>query len=301
MRDESKACLDLAAAMVIVGSSVVAGKMVLASMPLYTSQALRFALACLVLLPLLFLREGGLPRLSPGQWGVVAGLAACGSLLFNVFLLHGLRLTSAAAAGIIASTTPACMALIAVVFLRERLSFRAWSGVGLAVAGVAALNLAAKGDGGASSLAGNLLVLCAVLAESLFLLLRRALPPGLSPLCVATLVSLAALTFFVPLALLELAGGPFPVIDLRGWLVVAYYGLVITILAYVFWFRGVTRVSPATAAVMTGIMPVAAACLSWAVLGEEVRPEQVAGCTLVLGGILCMALPGQTARPRVTS
>ena len=290
MRDEHKACLDLAAAMVIVGSSVVAGRMALDEMPLYSSQALRFALACLVLLPLQFLREGGLPRLALRHWAVVAGLALTGSLLFNVLLLHSLRLTSAAAAGIIASTTPACMALMAVAFMGERLTRNAWAGIGLAVAGVAALNLTGA-SGGGQSLTGNLLALGAVVAESLFLLLRRALPRGLAPLTVATLVSLAALALFAPLSAFELAqGAGVPAIGLGGWLVVLYYGLIITILAYVFWFRGVTRVTPSTAAVMTGVMPVAAASLSWIVLGEPVRPEQVAGCGLVLGGILCMAL-----------
>ncbi len=299
MRDELKACFDLAAAMVIVGSSVVAGKLALAEMPLYCSQALRFLLACLVLVPLLVAREGGLPRLSPRDWAVTACLALTGSLLFNVFLLNGLRLTSAAAAGIITSTTPAWMALIAVCFLGERLARRSWAGVGLAVAGVAALNLAQAGGGlpgeAAQSLLGNLFALGAVMAESLFLLLRRALPRGLSPLCVSTLVSLGALALFLPPAAAELAAGPPPVISLTGWLVVAYYGLVITVLAYIFWFRGVTRVSPSTAAVMTGIMPVAAACLSWTVLGEPVRGGQAVGCLLVLGGILCLALPGRTA------
>lgn len=291
MRDEHKACLDLAAAMVIVGSSVVAGRMALDEMPLYTSQALRFALACLVLLPLQFLREGGLPRLAPRHWAVVAGLALTGSLLFNVLLLHSLRLTSAAAAGIIASTTPACMALLAVAFMGERLTRSAWAGIGLAVAGVAALNVTGAGGGGEQSLTGNLLALGAVVAESLFLLLRRALPRGLAPLTVATLVSLAALALFAPLSVLELTReNGLPSIGPGGWLVTLYYGLIITILAYVFWFRGVTRVAPSTAAVMTGVMPVAAASLSWLVLGEPVRPEQVAGCALVLGGILCMAL-----------
>jgi len=296
MRDEAKACFDLAAAMIIVGSSVVAGKLALAEMPLYCSQALRFLLACIVLVPLLIVREGGLPRLSMRDWAVVAGLALTGSLLFNVLLLSGLRLTSAAAAGIIASTTPAWMALIAVAFLGERLGLRSWAGVGLAVSGVAMLNLVGAA-GGEQSLLGNLYALGAVMAESLFLLLRRALPRHLSPLAVSTLVSLMAFALFAPLAITELTTGPLPSISLSGWLVVAYYGLVITILAYIFWFRGVTRVSPSTAAVMTGIMPVAAACLSWSVLGEPVRLNQVGGCLLVLFGILCMALPGRRAAP----
>ena len=105
---------------------------------------------------------------------------------YDVLLLNGLRLTSAAAAGIIASTTPAWMALIAVAFLGERLGLRSWAGVGLAVSGVAMLNLVGVTGGGEQSLLGNLYALGAVMAESLFLLLRRALPRHLSPLAVSS-------------------------------------------------------------------------------------------------------------------
>ncbi|EPR43651.1 protein of unknown function DUF6 transmembrane [Desulfovibrio sp. X2] len=305
MRNDVRACADLGAAMVIVGSSVVAGKLALATMPLYLSQALRFGLASLVLVPLLLLREGRFPALAPRGWGVIAALALCGSFLFNVLLLHGLRLTSAAAAGIIASTTPACMGLIAFAFLRQRLGVRAVLGIACSVCGVAVLNVSGLGPGEAAAasgaaaadfgrnLAGSLLVLGAVAAESCFLLLRRALPEELSPLSVATLVSLAGLLFFLPPAIGEISQGLPAPIGLAGWLDVVYYALCITILAYVLWFRGVTRVPPATAAVMTGIMPVSAACLSWLVLGEAVRAEQIAGCLLVCGSILLLAVPSR--------
>jgi len=282
---------SLALAMVIVGSSVVAGKMLVAELPVQLASALRFACAAAVLVPLLLAREGW-PRVPARSLAVMLAQAACGGLLFNVLLLQGLRTTSAGAAGIITSTTPAAMACIAFLLLGERPTRRALAGVALSVLGVAAINLHSVVDGpggpGGAALGGNLLVLGAVLAESLFLLLRKAVPEPLSPLAVSTLVTVFGLGLFTPGALMEARGFDFAAVGAASWATVAYYGLVVTVAAYLLWFRGVTRVGAGTAGIFTAVMPVSAVGLSALVLGEALGWGHLAGAGLVLAGIWCI-------------
>ncbi|MCK9240861.1 DMT family transporter [Desulfocurvus sp.] len=286
------ACLCLALAMAIVGSSVVAGKLLVAELPVQLASALRFACAALVLVPLLLLREGW-PRVSARSLAVMLAQAACGGLLFNVLLLQGLRATSAGAAGIITSTTPAAMACTAFVLLGERPARRTLAGVALSVAGLAAVNLQGMAqNAGGAALGGNLLVLGAVLAESLFLLLRKAVPEPLSPLAVSTLMTVFGLGLFAPGALAQARGFDFAALDATSWAVVAYYGLVVTVAAYLLWFRGVTRVGAGTAGVFTAVMPVSAVGLSALVLGEAPGPGHLAGAGLVLAGIWCICRRG---------
>src|SRR2546427_94422 len=102
-----RACLELAAAMAIVGSSVVVGKLVVARVPVFLVGGLRLAFACAVLVPLLLLVERGRPRLGRRDLALLGLQAFTGIFLFTTLLLSGLRLTSAAAAGIVTSTTPA--------------------------------------------------------------------------------------------------------------------------------------------------------------------------------------------------
>lgn len=289
---------SLALAMVIVGSSVVAGKMLVAELPVQLASALRFACAAAVLVPLLLVREGW-PRVSARSLAVMLAQAACGGLLFNVLLLQGLRSTSAGAAGIITSTTPAAMACIAFLLLGERPTRRALAGVALSVLGVAAINLHSVMDGpggpggpGGAALGGNLLVLGAVLAESLFLLLRKAVPEPLSPLAVSTLVTVFGLALFAPGALVEARGFDFAAVGAASWATVAYYGLVVTVAAYLLWFRGVTRVGAGTAGIFTAVMPVSAVGLSALVLGEALGWGHLAGAGLVLAGIWCICRRG---------
>ncbi|MCJ2165750.1 MULTISPECIES: DMT family transporter [unclassified Pseudodesulfovibrio] len=290
MSQKSYAYINLSLAMILVGSSVVAGKIMVAELPIFLASALRFILALAILIPIVFMREGGLPRISRRSWLMIAGQSLCGSFLFTVFLLYGLTLTGPASAGIITSTTPACMGIIAWFFLKDRPSTRTGLGILLSVLGVLVINLV-QGNGvtGANPLAGNLLVLCAVIFESLFLLIRKTVPEPLSPLAVSTIISLFGLLWFLPMGVIEAVSTDFTAISMTGWLVVLYYGAFVTVLAYLFWFAGITRVSPSTAGVFTAIMPVSALVLSALILDEPLGWQQLTGCGCVLGGIVLIS------------
>lgn len=292
------AYLHLTLAMIIVGSSVVAGKIMVSQLPIHLSSAIRFALALILLLPLVRWREGGLPRLSRRSWLLLAGQSLCGSFLFTVFLLYGLQRTSPAAAGIITSTTPACMGILAWMAIKDQPSKRTMAGILLSVAGLVAVNGA--GDGSGESWSGNLLVFGAVVFESLFLLLRKGVSEPLSPLSAATIISLFGLLWFLPLGIYEAFTLPLPSSP-SAWLSVAYYGVVVTVLAYLFWFAGIVRVPASTAGVFTAVMPVSALLLSALVLGQRIDPAHVAGCALVLLSIALLSLPGKKSEVRTQS
>lgn len=286
-----KAYASLTGAMAIVGSSVAVGKAVALTLPLYLALGLRFCLACALALPLVRFREGGLPRLAPRHWGLLFIQTACGVFLFNVALLHGLQLTDAASAGILTGTTPAWMGLAALLFFHERPGVRGLLGLGLACAGTLCVSiLDGPGQGG---FLGNVLVLVAVLGEAAFLLLRKALPPGLSALGASTAVSCLGLLQFLPLALWQGAHFDFGGLTWGQWLLLGYYGGGVTVLAYVLWFYGVARVPAATAGAFSGLMPVSALFFSWAFLDEPVGLRHLLGCACVLAAIALLSGAGR--------
>lgn len=283
--------LNLTLAMVIVGSSVVAGKLMVAELPVFLASALRFVLALTILLPLVYMREGGLPSLSRRSWLTLGGQSLCGSFLFTVFLLYGLQYTGPSSAGILTATTPACMGIIAWLFLKDRPNGRTALGILLSVLGVITLNLVGSEGGvsGPNPLLGNGLVIGAVLFESLFLLVRKTVPEPLSPLAASTIISLYGLAWFLPVGIYEMTTANLTMVTATGWLTVIYYGAVVTVLAYLFWFAGITKVPASTAGVFTAVMPVSALVLSVMVLGEPVGWAQLAGCGCVLASIFLIA------------
>ena len=187
-----KAYVFLTLAMIIVGSSAVAGSQMVAELPVHLASLLRFGLAALLLVPILYWREGGFPRLRLKTHVLLCLQSVCGSFLFTLLFLEGLRLTSPASAGIITSTTPACMAVIAWIFFHERPRRRVLAGVACSMGGILLVHLAGAsghmdGTDTGSSLYGNLLVMGAVFFESMFLLLRKQIREPLSPLAASTL------------------------------------------------------------------------------------------------------------------
>jgi drug/metabolite transporter (DMT)-like permease len=95
-------------------------------------------------------------------------------------MLYGMRYTTAVAAGIIMSAIPAVVAALSWVFLKERISWRSWVGIGCAAAGIALYSISkqehlvianqAMGAHSTTSLVwlGNLLLMGAVLCEAAY-------------------------------------------------------------------------------------------------------------------------------------
>ncbi|MFW5489513.1 MAG: DMT family transporter [Desulfovibrio sp.] len=298
MRSRLASYTDLSLAMVIVGSSVVAGKLAIAEFPVFLALGLRFVLAVAIIVPFLLYLEKGLPRIGWRDFGLLAFQCFCGGVLFNVFLLYGLQWTNPASAGVITSSTPAVIGLISFVFLREKPGLFKLLGIGAAMAGVAVLRLAdnsaataTAGAAGATdtSVWGYLLVFGAVLGESIFLVLRKSLHADLSALAVSFWISLLGMCMFAPMAVYQGLGFDFGAVSKQGWLVIVYYAVAITVLAYVFWFRGIRDVPASSAAVFTGILPVSAVLLCALVLDDPVGPWHWAGCGGVAVGILLIA------------
>jgi len=277
--------------MAVVGSSIAVGKVAVTRVPVFLLSGLRFAVAAVILTLLVAVLQRPLPRVTRRDVAVLSLQAFAGIFAFNVLLLYGLRFTSASAGGIVTSTTPAVAAAIAIVVLGERWTGRRTVGIALAVAGILALNLTARGFDvrGPRPWLGNMLVFGAVLGEAVFVVCSRVAAQRLPPLVVATAISMLGFLMFLPMTLLELHGFPLSRLTAADWVIVAYYGVLVTVVAFLLWARGVARVPASTAAVFTGVLPVSALGLSAAALGERVTAAHVLAAVLVVAGVVVLA------------
>lgn len=298
MRKRLDAYFCLGGAMILVGSGVAVGKVITQAFPLFLASSLRFAIAAAFLMPYVLKRGGGFGRLSKGAWLLLAGMAICGQVLFTLLLLWGLRMTGAMEAGLITSTTPAAMALMAFFILGERLSLRGALGVALAMGALLLVHLlggleadnATGQNAGAQRWLGNLLVSGAVLGEAVFLLIRKRLPADLPNLTVTAALCLLGLLFSLPLGIWQALDFDFAAVGPGGWASIFYFGLVFTVLAYFLWFRGVSQVSGGTAGVFTALMPVSALALTSLFLGERLTWLHLAAGLMVVAAILLISL-----------
>lgn len=286
----------------MAGSSVPAARFVSHQLGPFTIAAVSLLLAALSLLPFCLTRmTKTLARLKPFDWLALVGQALCGIFLFRVFMLFGLRYTSASEAGFLTGATPAVTAFLAWIVLKEQPRISRVLGVLCTAAGILLMQRAALLDSGFSSghLWGNLLVLGAAASESAFNVLsrRHSLRSGsqpqtrMNPIVQSVLVcSLAFLLCLVP-ALLEGITSALIRLDESGWLALIWYGPFVTALGYVCWYAGIRRCSASTAAIVSGVMPFTALLLSVLFLGEKLSVLQWAGGMLVAAGMLAAGLP----------
>lgn len=287
------AYLDLTGAMIIVGSSVVMGKVITNCFPLFLASGLRFGVASIILVAMAFTSERGFGSIRPRDWLTLIVMAFSGQVIFTLFVLWGLRYTPPPDAGIIMSTTPAAMALISYVMLRERPGLVHGIGVILAILGVIAVNdllVPAEANPAPHRWFGNMLVCIAVFGEALFLLYRKAIPSSVSNLTMTAALCLIGFVMSLPVAVYQAWGFDFSKVGNLQWGSILYFGLIFTVIAYLLWFRGVAQVSGSTAGIFTAVMPVSALILSYALLGEPFKWSQLLGCVLVVTAIALMTL-----------
>jgi drug/metabolite transporter (DMT)-like permease len=278
----------LALAMLTVGSTVIASKLIASSLPPFSATALRFAIAFPVLLLLMWATGARLPRFSRHDRLILIIQAGAGSVGYTTLLISGLSLTSAADAGVIIGTLPVVSAAISILLLRERPQRALLLAVALATSGV--LSIAFRPDAAGGSLAGNALIFCAVVCEGLFILLNKRLKTEIAPLAQSTLM--AGIGFIVA-AIPAIFEAPFAHgISTSALGAVVYYALVPTVGGFLLWYAGAERVSGTEAALFTALAPVSAVMLAFIILGEPVGLSQIAGIGCVLAAVLGLAFAG---------
>jgi drug/metabolite transporter (DMT)-like permease len=204
-------------------------------------------------------------------------LITCLSTLGMTSFIPALKLTSVANVAIISATGPFVAAVIAWLWLRERVSPLTLGGSMLAFAGVA-LTVAGAG-GGAGSLSGDVLafVMTSAIAAMTVALRRYRGVPMLPTACLSNFLgSLVSLIFAAPLA----AGA----VDLGN---LALFGLVQMSLGLTFFTIG-SRLIPAAEAALISVLETPLAPL-WVWLAFD---ERVSSHALIGGGVVMIAVIG---------
>jgi drug/metabolite transporter (DMT)-like permease len=286
-------------AMVFVGGSVAVSG-VLSGAPMFTAEAVRYAAASLLLVlfarwaprtaqpapgatspSLITARSGRPPLLRPQgtEWLWLAGIAATGLVLFNVGLVQGAHHAEPAVLGVAVACVPPLLAVAGPLLERSR-PRPAMVAAALVVTGGAGL---IQGLGRTDSIG---IAWAAVVfgCEVAFTLLAVPVLGRHGPWGVSVHTTWMATIMFAVIGLVH--EGPAAVTRLTGgdWLATAYLAVVVTAVAFVLWYTGVSRLGPGRAGLLTGVAPVAAAVTGVLLGGPAPRPQVWAGITVVVAG-----------------
>lgn len=308
--EEIKGSIFLFCAFTLAGTSVISARFVSGKLGVFTITVVSLFFSVLCLTPLCvkkFIKT--VHFIEKREWLLLVLQALFGIFLFRMFLLQGLLRTQTGEAGILTGATPAVTAFFAVVLLREPVGIKKLAGIISTVGGILLIQ-GVMVPGSQLSIEhfwGNMLVLCAAASESLFNILSRISHlknvsqqnKALDPIVQTLLVSGIALFLCLFPALFEQPLISLISIGLREWLALAWYGVFVTALAFIFWYSGIKRRSAYTAAAFSGMMPFTSLFLSVTLLGEQAGWEQWAGGALIVLGMLLIGSHELTKRVRV--
>ena len=289
VNSHSKAVLQALFVVFLWATSWVLIKIGLQDIPALTFAGLRYTLAFLCLLPLVFLsrQKTSLRKISKGTlWQ----LLVLGLLLYTITqgaIFLTLYYLPAVTVNLLWSFSTVMVALMGIIWLAENPTRFQWAGVLLATFGAVIyfypVTLLTN------QLLGVLIAVVGVLANAGASILGRDVnrKGNIHPMMVTTVsMGIGALTLLV----IGITVQGMPAISLRGWIIIAWLAVVNTAFAFTLWNLTLRSLSAMESSIINGTMLIWIPILAVLFLQEEVSTKEVIGLVVVAVGTVIVQL-----------
>jgi drug/metabolite transporter (DMT)-like permease len=253
-------------------------------LPPFTIVLVRVALGALFLLPFLRVSGGALPKTLNG-WVPFFGMGLLNNVIPFSLFVTAQTMISSGLASVLNATTPLFTVLVLAAFGDERLTARRVVGVLLGLAGVAVLHSATLSSGRNETI-GILLCLGGALSYGFSGLWGRRKLTDVPPITSATCQLICSTLVMAVSAFAIERPWRLPMPSASTWLALIGLAALATSLAYIVFFRILSRSGPTNVMLVTLLIPVTAILLGHFVLGEPVTSQQIAGAVIIGSALL---------------
>ena len=265
---------------IIWGSLYVVAKYALAVVPPVTVLLGRYSLS--VILLFVIMKKKGMKRVERQDWKYFIIIGGVGYFTSIACQLIGTQLLNASMASLINALNPVFIALMAAVFLKERVSPQRMIGIAVSVAGV---YIILGGGGGNLNPMGIVASVFSVTFWSLSSVMVRKVAGKYDPIQIALIGMAIALCFNIPAAAVELSMQPCT-LTMPAVLSLIYLAVVCTALAHTLWNKSLQLLKASTCSMLYPLQPLTSAVMGVLFLHEEITAGFVAGAVVISVGIL---------------
>lgn len=270
------------------GGTFIAGRVLAQEVEPYSGSFLRFLVASVCMIPLVWHVEGRLQPLHKKQVFFVFLSGMTGVFLYNVFFLTGMQTVQAGRASVIVASNPVLIALFATLLFRgERMTLLKALGVALSVCGaVYVITHGSPADILQGAIGrGEMLIFGCVASWVSYSLIGKVVMRDVQPVSAVTYACLVGSAALLPPALVEGMAGNLRGYSLSAWFSIAYLGFFGTCLGFIWYYEGIREIGPSKAGVFINFVPISAVIMSFFLLGEAIDASLLIGAALVLSGI----------------
>jgi drug/metabolite transporter (DMT)-like permease len=289
---------DLIALLVLAGiwgGSFIFMRVAAPEFGIYVLVAIRTLLATAVLLPLLLL--SGSVKDIRRHWLAIGlvGLAntAVPFVLFNYSSLH----LEAGVNAILNATAPMFGAIVAWLWLGDKLTKSAVMGLFIGFVGVAVISQQKLGEGEISFLP-ILTALLATLGYGIAASMMKKWLQGVKPLVVATGSQAMASVMLAPFALATL---PATMPSTNAWMNAVALAIAGTGIAYILYFKLIANVGPAKAITVAYLVPLFGIIWGVLFLQEHLSAQTIIGGLMILSGVALTTGVLKRKRPKISA
>lgn len=279
--------VKLALTAVFWGGTFIAGKIVSQDLSPFSAAFLRFLIANIFMIGLLKKGDPVSHRWDRSTLLLIAALGATGIFLYNACFFQGLKTIDASRASLIIALNPVFIGIGAALFFKDPWSPVKTVGTLLSLIGAVTVitrgNYAAMFSGGVGQ--GELFILCCVFSWVSFSLLGKKCLSLMSPLESICYASIAGNILLLPPALSEHIAFTFTGLSLNDWLALFYLGFFGTVLGFVWYYDGISKIGASKAGLYINLVPVSAVFMGWLFLNETIGIAILVGAILVVLGI----------------
>jgi drug/metabolite transporter (DMT)-like permease len=221
------------------------------------------------------------------EWRFIVALGATGIAAFQTLNYAALQTTTATHALLVLALAPIAILIGGTISGIDHPNRRQIIGMGISVIGAGFVitrgDLAVVYIGGLNR--GDLIMLFNVAIWTVYSLLLRRRPADLPPDVTLAGSMLAGIALLLPFGLATNATKLAALTAPGVLLGIVYMALFASVLAFLFWSLGVSRLGPTRSGQFINLMPVFGAGLAFLFLGEIPGRAEIAGAALVLAGI----------------
>lgn len=260
-------------------------KIGLKDIPALTFAGLRYFIAFLVLLPVYLRSPKTIPlrELSRQDWGVLGGLGLLYYTITQGSQFLGLFYLPAITFSLLLNFTALIVAILAIPFLKERLTRFQWGGMVVFLLGVFVFFYPVLIPSGMAF--GFLVASIHILATSLSSIVGRYVNrTGSIDALTVTVVSMGIGSLLLLVTGILVEG--FPRLDLTSWSIVLWLAVVNTAFAFTLWNHTLRTLNAAQSSIINNTMLIQIELLAWIFLGERVNWQEALGMGLVAFGVL---------------